>query len=379
MQQYKIEFFSNHIELKGFSPILESEILLDYQQLEQSKFTILFEVTEDIKVRDFVRVSSFYKNEVVFEGYISKILKEEGKNIWYCESLYKLLDFQLWYDRNNFKKSDLETNIEEILRQTYNNADKFKYISFKTIKKSSTNTLVFNLKDNIFNLLSDIIIKALDMYNFIVHSYLDVVSFKTIKKSSTNTLVFNLKDNIFNLLSDIIIKALDMYNFIVHSYLDVVDSRVVFELKTIPDNFKILELESSDIKDFEINNTLDDNAPNIITLIDKDSNEEGTQLTYYLLKDGSLATTEHNIERVFPPNHVYEYFTYTTDEYYEDVYSYTSSIARDRLQVKKYNHLIEVTILNSSKLVDIQNLRLGDRFRIYNLEEFNRSNDFKFK
>lgn len=318
MQQYKIDIFNLLLKPVFFSPLSDCTISVDYQQLTTSEFVPIYNLTNEVKLRYFVRVSDFYNNKTIYEGYITTIANKDNKTILTCQSLYGLLDYQIWYDRTNFSNKDLETNIENLLALQYATKDKFKQISYKVVKQSSTQTQMFNLKDNIFNVFTDVVAKAFNIYGFIVRVALNID-----------------------------------------------EQKVVFSLTILSDKEKVIETSNTDITGIDINENSTQSAPNIITLIDKKSSNENGQWSYYLTKDGGLETTSNASNRIYPPIHIYEYFEYTGDDYFGDILNYTKSIARDKLIPKKYNHYIEIYILQTSKLIDISEIKIGDKFKIY--------------
>lgn len=193
--------------------------------------------------------------------------------------------------------------------------------------------------------------------------------------SSIGNVFSNLFNNLFNNKSKSYNQAENAGKSIAKKYIDGYNSIINRQkLNRIPVNLNRQLAEVSNIANYKTNNVtlnvnfnLNDNLDNAtaITTIDKQSLAESGKYTYYLLNNNVVTPDKYDKNRVLPVRHVYEYFEYNPDDkYYTDEYSQSLSIANDKLKTKKNNYLIEIEMKKDSKIINIRDLKIGNRFKL---------------
>lgn len=317
MPQYKLEIFSRDLDFIFFSPIIECKIKIDYQQSEKSKFKLINKLPDNVLPGFIVCITPFYGKSDIYMGVLESIETEEGFGYVYCKDFYELLYFDLFYERNNFKTASLEENLELILEEYYG-TDPYLRLRHKFIKEQYTNTEVFNLKDNIFNLFEDVVYKALYMYDL----YLDI-------------------------------------------YFDKKDTNIVFRLKKVSTDTLTIELSSPDVIHYEYNRSNSASSINTLHLVEKTSPNESNQPKFYLLKNGEISGNMQSPDRILPIKKEVSYFEFNPQEdYYEDVLEQAIAIAKDKLKVDKYDHQIVVELKSTGRLIYRNDLILGKAVKV---------------
>lgn len=307
--QYKIEIFDRNIDFKDMTPIGEPEISFDYLTLEGIK--IVAPVIAATR-GDFAHITDMSGN-VVYQGIVDSYEVNKGTCSIGIKPLLSLFDIKVMYDPEVI--TTIEDFIAGIIAAEYvTNDDDLQNIPI-TITATSSTPGSLNLESDI-GVLWSIITAALSAFGIVITAAL-----------SPQEKMINVTIGVHDAAVKII--EADMKN--------VIGKKIV-----IGDSFGAL---------------------NKLTLVNDAVPDE--RITYYLHTNGTVSSVDSN--RIWPVFASVERITGSD----------FSTVAQERaiaaLTPQQYDNLIELTYSRADKLLDVDDMRVGEGALILSGESVYRS------
>lgn len=158
---FKAEFFDRDFNFKLFSVIPEPEITIDYLTLDKSTITI--PSLPEIVRGWYCHITQ--GKEVVYQGTVAAVSQSKHMTTVQLSPLVALFDVQIYENRDNYTKKNLENWIMKILTENFvASNDDIQNIKGLTLAIDSPGTdgIALNLVDNIHDFWTDIAKKALE-------------------------------------------------------------------------------------------------------------------------------------------------------------------------------------------------------------------------
>lgn len=297
---YRAEFFDNALNFVAWAQVDNAPIAFDYLTLEETTVSTnkpLYEVS----TLNLCRIVS--NDGTKYSGVVSSTTASKTGSSISIKPLLSLFDVTCFFDRTKLQTMSLENFIAEIMESLYTSDDALQNIS----------------------------------------------GFTAVPQSETLNAKLNLKDNV-NSLFDILTSALKKYGIVVTVDFDPKQKTVTANIGKVESKNWVIEADLSGCTNVTVDFSDGLSGINKLTLINK--NDESQKAVYYLHPNGTVDTNNEN--RITPVQFSYELLES------DDFETEAAEQAENTLKPEEYNNLIELSVLNSNKIVRWSNHEIGE-------------------
>lgn len=176
-----------------------------------------------------------------------------------------------------------------------------------------------------------------------------------ITTNTTGIKRLGLEGNINNLY-EIIQSALIKHGVIIDIDIDVQKQKILVRIGKNKESEKYIEADLPNVLEKEFN--VKKSAESLNKLIVINENDETEQISYYLLKDGTILTDSGAANRICPVIFDTKFVSVGNDETFSDA-SYQEAL--DKLTPEEYDNLIELTVEADDSLINPDDMSIGQK------------------
>ena len=297
---YRAEFYSRSMNFVAWAEIDNAPSVFDYLTIDTATITTN-KALDAISPLDICRVVS--ANGTRYTGVVSASTVTNAGTTVTVKPMLALLDVMCAFDRTRLQTMSLEQFIADIITSLYAGDDALQNIAGLNVVTTSE-TLGANL---------------------------------------------NLKDNVHNLY-DILTLALTKYGVVVSMDFDPAAKTVTTTIGKVEDKDWVIEADLPGCANVSVDFSDGLDGTNKLTLINK--NDEMQRATYYLHPDGNVDMTDTN--RITPVRFEFKYIES------DDFETAAAEQAADTLKPEEYDNLIELTVLNTNRIVRWKEHAIGE-------------------
>lgn len=314
MTPYNIEIFNRDFEYQSSYQVQNIEYNVDYLSIESNSL-----IVQKIQAAegDYIRIT---KKEKEINGIITGCEETNKGYELHYKPILAVTDIAVHYEKEKLKEMSLEEWIAHILNDTYrDNEDTLQNISgFSAAAVPETYHAIITQEENIGNLYQ-IITDALLRYDVIVEFTLDI------SNKGLKAFIKKQKKKLRTIEADLP---------------NIIDK-----------NFMIKKSDES-----------------VNKLVIYNSKNENQYIAFYLLQDGSITAANNADGRINPVIFKTEFIAH--EEKNEQTFEEAAyEKAATFLMTENYNNLIEITVLSNDKIVNPEELEIGQKVCIIKEEK----------
>lgn len=314
MKRYRFEVFSrSDLSFVGFAEASEPDIYID--ALVSSDSTVACPGLFTCNRGDFAQIR--IDGKVYFQGIITDWSYDGSQTEFTLRQLVELLNTEAFADVELLKTQPIEDWMGDILTRVFNGSDTSARLPGFTLTKTSSTSGTHTATDS-------------GAYN----------------------------------LYDLIVSFFKVYGVILTISFDYNSRSVLFNLDAVQLHVYKLDLSVSDVLAYEIEPSIENDAPNKVVIRDQDNT--ATEATYYWHPTDFSGTvdTDPDTNRVIPVKTQCDVVQLSEGDTFADV-SYAR--AEEILYQTRYDDLITVTVRSDSKLVT--NWQIGQQYTLYDHDD----------